>query len=46
MKVENGKLVDYNYYDIKEIIQEAMTQWKKQNLTLVIQDLKEFVAKW
>ena len=46
MRIKEGRLVDYNYFDIKEIIQEAMTQWKKQNLTLVIQDLKEFVAKF
>lgn len=46
MRIENGRLVDYNYFDLKEIIQEAMTQWKKQKLLLVMEDLKNFVAQF
>jgi len=45
MRIKEGRLVDYNYYDIKEIVQEAMTRWKNEGLLLAIQELKNFVAQ-
>ena len=45
MRIENGRLVDYNYYDIKEVVKEAMTQWKKEKHTLTIEGFKKFVAE-
>jgi len=45
MKIINGRLVDYNYFEIKEIVQEAMTYWKSRKLLLVVKEFKEFVNK-
>ena len=45
MRIEQGKLVDYNYFDLKEIVQEAMTQWRKQKLLGIVNEFKKFIIE-
>jgi len=46
MRIEKEKLVDYDYFDIKEIVQEAMTRWKNEGLVNIIGEFKKVVAKF
>jgi len=46
MRIEKGKLVDYDYYDIKEIVQEAMARWKNEGRIIIIAEFKKVVAKF
>ena len=46
MRIEKGKLVDYDYFDIKKIVQEIMTQWKKEGRIIIIEEFKRVVAKF
>ncbi|MBA7517333.1 hypothetical protein ES705_09386 [subsurface metagenome] len=46
MRIKEGRLVDYNYFDIKEIVREAMTRWRKEKLKLAIAELKRFITQF
>jgi len=46
MRIKEGKLVDYNYYDIKEIVREAMTRWRNEGLKPIIEELKRFITQF
>jgi len=46
MIIENGKLINYNYYDIQTIVAEAVKMWgKSDHGYLKIESFKKFVKK-
>ena len=41
MKIKNGRLTDYNYWEIKEIVRSAVWRYTRERLYILIKGLKE-----
>lgn len=45
MKMENGKLVNYNYEDIKSIVLDAVRRWTKEEHHDLVHSLVDEIQK-